>query len=197
MHPVNLGKCLTVCKPAAHPTVCWVMPSFIRILVLLPSFLCCASIAHGFARKVACVVRFHVEVEGSSSSSDPFARPVKLLNPPRQIYIESSAALSEGQIEAVYPYPTADGTWGALFQLNGSGRKILTQLSSTNRGRSFVVFVGNQKQARQLPEDLLIDRIVEDGLLPIPQGLSYPEVLLMQKKFKPLKPVRKPFSVEK
>jgi preprotein translocase subunit SecD len=116
-----------------------------------------------------------------------------LANPARQIFVESSAALSERQIYAVYTYPTADGTWGALFRLDTSGRKILAQLSSANRGRSFVVFVGNHKLARQLPEDVLIDEMVVDGMLPIPRGLSYAEVLLLLKHFKPLSPGAKPF----
>jgi hypothetical protein len=105
--------------------------------------------------------------------------------------VESSAALSERQVEAVYTFPAADGSWGALFQLDVSGRKILSQISSSNRGRCFVVFVGNQKLARQLPGDILIDEVILDGLFPIPQGLSYAEALLIQKNFKPLTPVAK------
>jgi hypothetical protein len=165
-----------------------------RTLLLL--FLCLgsASAAFAFSRKNACTVRFHVEVEGSVSSSDPFARPVRLTNPPRQIFVESSAALSERQVASVYVFPTADGTWGALFQLDTSGRKILAQISSSKRGRSFVAFVGNHKLARQLPEDILIDAIILDGMLPIPKGLSYSEVLLLQKHFKALAPAAKSFS---
>ncbi len=128
-----------------------------------------------------------------ASASNPFARAVRLLNPPREIWVESSAGLSERQIDAVYTFPTADGSWGALFRLDTSGRKILTQLSSANRGRSFVVFVGNHKVARQLPEDLLIDEMILDGMLPIPKGLSYAEVMLLQKTFRPLSPASKPF----
>lgn len=161
------------------------MLCFLRNLALLCFFLGSASDVSAFSRKAACTVRFHVEVD--ASTSDPFTRPIKLLNPPRQIHVESSAALSERQIEAVYTYPAADGTtWGALFRLGVSGRKILSQISSSNRGRSFVVFIGNQKLSRQLPGDLLIDAIIDDGLLPIPAGLSYPEALLLQKTFKPL-----------
>lgn len=162
----------------------------IRILALLCLFLGSSSHLWAFSRKAACAVRFHVEVD--ASTSDPFSRPVKLTNPPRQIYVESSAALSEAQIEAVHTYPAADGSWGAFFRLNTSGRKILSQISSANRGRSFVVFVGNRKLARQLPGDLLIDEIVTDGMLPIPKGLTYPEALLLQKQFKPLTPGAKP-----
>jgi len=162
----------------------------IRILVLLGLFLGSPSHLWAFSRKAACAVRFHVEVD--SSASDPFSRPVKLANPPRQIFVESSAALSERQIDAVYIHPADDGSWGALFRLDASGRKILSQISSSNRGRCFVVFVGNHKLARQMQGDLLIDEIVLDGMLPIPRGLTYPEALLLQKHFKPLNPAAKP-----
>lgn len=167
------------------------MRSLLRNLALLCFFLGSAPDVSAFSRKAACTVRFHVEVD--ASTSDPFTRPIKLLNPPRQTHVESSAALSERQIEAVYTHPAADGTtWGALFRLGTSGRKILSQISSANRGRCFVVFIGNHKLSRQLPGDLLIDARIEDGLLPIPAGLSYPEVLLLQKTFKPLAPGDKP-----
>ena len=161
------------------------MLCLLRNIALLCLLFGSAPELSAFSRKTACAVRFHVEVD--ASTSDPFTRPVKLLNPPRQIYVESSAALSERQIDAVYTYPSADGsTWGALFRLDTSGRKVLSQISSSNRGRCFVIFIGNHKLARQLPVDLLIDETIPDGLLPIPAGLTYPEVLLLQKTFKPL-----------
>lgn len=169
------------------------MPRLRQILTLLSLFLGLVQPAPAFSRKSACAVRFHVEVDGNASASNPFARTVRLLNPPRQIWVESSAGLSERQIEAVYTFPTADGSWGALFRLDTSGRKILSQLSSANRGRSFVVFIGNHKTARQLPDDLLIDEMVLDGMLPIPKGLSYAEAVLLQKNFRPLSPAAKPF----
>jgi hypothetical protein len=165
------------------------MPRLLRVAALLFLFLGSFSETSAFSRKTSCTVRFHLEVD--ASASDPFSRPVKLLNPPRQIFVESSAALSERQVEAVYTFPAADGSWGALFQLDVSGRKILSQISSSNRGRCFVVFVGNQKLARQLPGDILIDGVILDGLFPIPQGLSYAEALLIQKNFKPLTPATK------
>jgi hypothetical protein len=168
----------------------------LQTLTLLSFFWGLAPCASAFSRKNGCTVRFHVEVEGTGSAPNPFARPVRLLNPPRQIFVENSAGLSERQVDAVYTFPVADGTWGALFRLDTSGRKILTQISSANRGRCFVVFVGNHKTARQLPEDLLIDGIVVDGMLPIPRGLSYVEALLLQKHFRALSPAAKPFSKE-
>lgn len=165
------------------------MPRLLRVAALLLLFLGSFSDALAFSRKPPCTVRFHLEVD--ASTSDPFSRPVKLVNPPRQIFVEGSSALSERQVEAVYIFPAADGSWGALFRLDLSGQKILSQISSSNRGRCFVIFVGTQKLARQLPGDLLIDGIVLDGMLPIPQGLTYAEAVHLQKNFKPLTPVAK------
>lgn len=165
------------------------MPHFLRIFAPLLLLLCSFQEAWAFSRKPICTVRFHLEVD--ANASDPFSRPVKLFNPPRQIYVEGSSALSEHQIEAVYLHPAGDGTWAALFKLDTSGRKILSQISSSNRGRCFVVFLGTQKLARQLAADLLIDDIVQDGLLPIPNGLTQQEALLLQKTFKPLAPAGK------
>jgi hypothetical protein len=165
------------------------MPCLLRLIVLLLGLAGFLPDASAFSRKAACTVRFHVEVD--ANAADPFTRPVRLANPPRQIYVESSSVLSERHIEAVYTYPAADGTWAALFKLDTSGRKILSQISSANRGRALVVFVGNEKFARQLPEDLLIDQVILDGLLPIPRGLAYQESLLFQKHFKTLNPVGK------
>lgn len=170
------------------------MPRPIQTLTLLLLLLGFTQSAWAFSRKNGCTLRFHMEVDGTAPGSNPFAKQVRLLNPPRQIFVESSAGLSERQVDAVYTFPAADGTWGALFRLDTSGRKILAQLSAANRGRCFVVFVGNHKTARQLPEDLLIDDTVVDGMLPIPRGLSYVEALLLQKNFRALSPAAKPFG---
>lgn len=165
------------------------MANFLRIFTTLIVVLGFCSEASAFSRKPSCTVRFHLEVD--AKAGDPFSRPVKLLNPPRQIFVESSSALSEQQMEAVYIHQVGRDNYAALFKLNTSGRKILSQISSSNRGRCFVIFVGDQKLARQLPGDLLIDEIVQDGLLPIPYGLKPQEALLLQKTFKPLLPAGK------
>lgn len=191
-----LERALTVCKPSANEARSERMSRLLQTLLLLLLLFGFTHSAPAFSRKSACTVRFHVEVDGNASASNPFARAVRVLSPPRQIWVESSAGLSERQIDAVYTFPTADGSWGALFRLDNSGRKILTQLSSANRGRSFVVFIGNHKTGRQLPEDLLIDERIHDGMLPIPKGLSYAEAVLLQRNFRPLSPAAKPFVKE-
>jgi hypothetical protein len=157
----------------------------LRILSTVCLLLGLVPQAHAFTRKQKCTVRCHMEVDGTPG--DPFATSVQLINPPKRIFIESAPSLSERQIRAVRIYPTANGSWAALIQLDNSGRLTLQNLSNSNRGRTMVVYVGTAKSARQVI-DLEIDSPVSDGLLPIPRGLTYAEALELQKSFAPLKP---------
>jgi hypothetical protein len=160
------------------------------IRMLLTACLVCLSTpdARAFSRKPVCTVRFYVEVD--ASGADPFAVPVKVGRPPRHIFHESAASLSERQITGAQAYQTADGTWAALIKLDASGRLTLANISSGNRGRSLVVYVGNAKVSRLLQDDILIDRLVTDGFIQI-RGLLVQEAYQIQKLFPPLKPEEK------
>ena len=156
------------------------MSVYARVLTFLALLLCTVPEAHAFARKKACTVRCHMEVD--STRADPFAVQVRLLEPAKQIFIEAAPSLSERQIRGVRVYPVANGSWAALLQLDNSGRLTLNNLSNSNRGRIMVVYVGTAKAARQVI-DLEIDAPVSDGFLPIPRGLSYAEAMALQKCF--------------
>jgi hypothetical protein len=160
------------------------------IRLLLAACLVCLSAqeATAFSRKPVCTVRFYVEVD--ASAADPFAVPVKVGRPPRHIFHESAASISERQILGVHTYQTPDGTWAALLKLDASGRITLANISSGNRGRSLVAYVGNAKVSRVLQDDILIDRLVTDGFIQI-RGLLVQEAYQIQKLFPPLKPEEK------
>jgi hypothetical protein len=81
----------------------------------------------------------------------------------------------------------ADGSWGCLFKLDDGGRIILHNISSSNRGRAIIAYFGSEKAARQIV-DIHIDQTISDGMIPIPRGLTYGEVLQIQKQFPPLQP---------
>jgi hypothetical protein len=159
-------------------------------MVVLMALLGCGTFgfplkADAFARKPKFVVRFFVEV--GSISKDPFSMPVTLTNPKRNSFMERAASLSERHVKGVHVYPVADGSWGCLFKLDDSGRIILHNISSSNRGRAIIAYFGSEKAARQIV-DIHIDRTISDGLIPIPRGLTYGEVLQIQKQFPPLQP---------
>jgi hypothetical protein len=135
---------------------------------------------HAAARKPKLSLGFHVEVK--ASGPDPFSVQVRLQKPSRILTIERAASLSERHVSAIHLYPADDDTWGCLFKLNDSGRIILSNLSSANRGRSLVFFFASATVNRPVL-DLLIDTTIEDGFINIPRGLSPQEARLLKDQF--------------
>ena len=158
---------------------------YLRIIVTVALTLSAVCSAHAGGRKQAVTVRFYVEVD--AATADPFAVPVHVGVPQRHIFHESGASLSERQILGAHVYQNKDGEWAALFKLDATGRLTLANISSSNRGKSLVAYIGDAKIARVLPNDILIDRPVNDGLLQI-RGLLPKEAYLIQTHFPQLKP---------
>jgi hypothetical protein len=125
-------------------------------------------------------VRFHAEAK--RLDGERFSSPVQLRHPPRQAYIERVPTISERHIKAIYPFEATDGTWGCAFQLDGSGRLALEVMSTDRRGSSLVPFMGTKLGAVQLV-DMQIDKIVSDGLVSIPYGLTRMQVEALEKAF--------------
>jgi hypothetical protein len=140
---------------------------------------------HAMGRKETCTIRFYVEVD--AASADPFTIPVRVGNPPRHIFHESGASLSERQIIGAYTYQKPSGEWAALFKLDPAGQLTLNNISSANRGRSLIAYLGDAKVARFMANDILIDRVISDGMIQV-TGLFPKEVILIQKHFPQLKP---------
>jgi len=161
------------------------MHPLFRLSVAASLALCLVSPAQAAGRKQAVTVRFYVEVD--ASTADPFAIPVRVGTPPRHIFHESAASLSERQITAAHVYQNKNGEWAALFKLDATGQITLSNISSGSRGKSIVAYIGDAKISRVLPNDILIDRPVSDGILQV-RGLLPKEALLIQTLFPPLKP---------
>ena len=75
--------------------------------------------------------------------------------------------LSDRDVIDVIPFAAKDGTQGAYLRLGPSGRLALTAVSQSKLGKAMVIFVNGRQIA-----DLHIDRRIEDGILPIPSGLT-------------------------
>ena len=84
--------------------------------------------------------------------------------------------ISERDVIAFSTYPAANGTYGALLQLDEHGRVVLDTLSVERRGTFLFVFVNG----RPITE-LQIDKRVSDGKIYIPSGLSSADIELMKK----------------
>jgi hypothetical protein len=118
-----------------------------------------------------------------------FANPVKLLYPPRDAFVQKVPTISERQIKSMYPYQAVDGSWGCAFQLDASGRLALEVLSTEKRGSSVVVFIGTKSGAHQVI-DMKVDKVITDGIVTIPRGLTEMEVEALKKNFPPMPQLR-------
>jgi hypothetical protein len=115
-----------------------------------------------------------VHVEASASNGATFSTKLRLFG--RDVTIEKAPTLSENDVTGLQTYRAADGTNGALFQLNEHGRLALDSLSIEHRGGSLFVFINGRPAA-----ELQIDRRVSDGKIYIASGLSANDIELLKK----------------
>lgn len=152
------------------------MKIFLRLL--LPVFALC--FVAGAKKTPEITVRFHAEA--NRLDGERFATPVQLKFPPRQTYIERVPSISERQIKAIYPFQAPDGSRGCAFMLDNSGRLNLEVISTERRGSSIVAFVSTKNGTHQVI-DMQIDKIITDGIISIPSGLTDLEIAALQKAF--------------
>ena len=123
---------------------------------------------------------FRVHLQANPSDGPTFATKLRLFG--RGVTIEKVPTLSENDVTALQIYRAADGTNGALFQLNEHGRLALDSLSIERRGGSLFVFINGRPAT-----ELQIDRRVSDGKIYIASGLSANDIELIKKDWPPRK----------
>ena len=121
-----------------------------------------------------CIFRAHVEAHPNDTAI--FSSSVRALFSGKQVAIERMPRLSERDVVAFYPYPAADGNYGALFQLDEHGRLALDALSIERRGSLLFILING----RSITE-LQIDSRVSDGRIYIASGLTKADIELMKK----------------
>jgi hypothetical protein len=119
---------------------------------------------------------FRVHAEANPNDTAIFSSSIRALFSGKQVAIERMPRLSERDVVAFYPYPTADGSYGALFQLDDHGQLALDALSIERRGSLLFVLING----RAITE-LQIDRRVSDGRIYIASGLTKADIDLMKK----------------
>ena len=149
----------------------------IALLSLLALTAGCAS----FAKKPNITVRIHAEA--NERDGQPFAMPVTFHNPERKGAATQIPAITERNIESIFPFLAPDGSSGCAFKLDNFGRTALEEMSLSNRGASVVVFVGTKTGTHQVI-DMVIDKVIRDGIISIPRGLTDMEIAALEKEFK-------------
>ena len=127
-----------------------------------------------FAKNRHCMLRVHAQA--NPADTEVFSRSVRAQLSGKAVAIERTARITEGDVQAFYPYPSGNGQFGALFQLDEHGRIVLDALSIERKGGYLFVFING----RAITE-LQIDKRVSDGQLYIPSGLSAADIELMKK----------------
>jgi hypothetical protein len=140
------------------------------------AFCLLAALPAGLAKQRHCTFRVHAQANPRDTAI--FATSVRAQLSGKEVAIEKMPWISERDVIAFSPYPAANGTYGALFQLDEHGRVVLDTLSVERRGSLLFVFING----RLVPEPgLQIDKRVSDGKIYIASGLTAADINLMKK----------------
>src|SRR5205809_3231312 len=126
------------------------------------------------AKQRHCTFRLHAQA--NPRDTEVFATSVRAQVSGKNVAIEKMPWISERDVIAFSPYPAANGTYGALLQLDEHGRVVLDTLSVERRGSLLFVFING----RPITE-LEIDKRVSDGKIYIPSGLTSADIELIKK----------------
>jgi hypothetical protein len=132
------------------------------------------AVPAGVAKQRHCIFRVHAQANPQDTAV--FSTSVRAQVSGKNVAIEKIPRISEQDVIAFYPYAAANGTYGALFQLDEHGRIALDALSIERRGSLLFVLING----RPITE-LEIDKRVSDGKIYIPSGLSAADIGLMKK----------------
>lgn len=128
------------------------------------------------AKQRHCMFRIHAQA--NPRDTDAFSMSPGATSSGKDIAIQKTPWITEHDVAAFSPYPSQNGTFGALFQLDEHGRVILDTLSVEHRGDLLFVFI-NGRMITQLQ----IDKRVSDGKIFIPSGLTAADIELMRKQW--------------
>jgi len=133
-----------------------------------------AALSIAAAKDRHCQFRIHTEANLHDTAA--FATSVPAQFSGQKVSIERAARINESNVTGFCPYRSADGSFGALVQLDEYGRVGLEALSIERRGGLLFVFVNG----RPITE-LQIDKRVSDGKIYIASGLTEADIKLMKK----------------
>lgn len=145
------------------------------LLLAASLVLAAAGLASAGAKKqTAVAIRFHAQ---GGAEGGNFSQKVTLLNSGREVYMQSMPLISEQEIKAFYPFQARDGsgTMGAYFKLDAHGNNLFTQHTMSRRGTYLLAFVNGRHVI-----DLYVNRVVNDGIIAIPSGLTQTDIARME-----------------
>ncbi len=113
-------------------------------------------------------ISFHIETEGADNPKMIF--PYELFG--QQRFFRRIPDISSNDFVAFSPFPAEDqASYGVVFQLKDTARRRLAAVTADNIGRWFVC-----QGFGRIVDGVLIDKVVDDGVLVIWKGLSLEEI---------------------
>ena len=142
-------------------------------------FVFCVGLAliNAAAKQRHCTFRVHAQA--NPKDTDVFSISTRATSSGKNVTIQKLAWITEHDVTTFSQYPSQDGTFGALFQLDDHGRTVLDTLSIERRGGFLFVFINGR-----MITELQIDKRVSDGKIYIPSGLTAADVELMKKQWR-------------
>ena len=177
--PLNSPKTFLGCKIAVKPFMNSRMFSQSIGMRTFSVFVFCLAFAliDAAAKQRHCTFRVHAQA--NAQDTDVFSTSAGTTSSGKAIAIQKLPWITEHDVMAFSPYPTQDGTFGALFQLDEHGRVVLDTLSVERRGGFLFVFINGR-----MITALQIDKRVSDGKIYVPSGLTAADVGLMKKQWR-------------
>lgn len=144
------------------------MRSHVALVILL-----CTSLAWASGKKEVARVSFHIETEGTDNPKMIF--PHEIFG--NQRYFRRLPEVSSNDFMAYSPFPSEDqASYGAVFQLKDNSRRRLAAVTSVNIGKWLVC-----QAFGRIVDGVMIDEVVDDGVIVIWRGLSLEEVQELDK----------------
>jgi hypothetical protein len=114
------------------------------------------------------IVTFHMETDGNSNPKMVFDQVIA----GKKVFFSRMADFSSRDVVAFSPFLADDKqTYGAVFQLRGSAKTKLENLSTANKGKLLCAKINGR-----LVDAVMIDKTIEDGMLVIWNGIMDMEV---------------------
>lgn len=142
------------------------------VLVLLPLLM-------GFSKKPKFTISFHAQAD----EMDPKKMMFPMQMGDRQVLFKLIPEVSQQNVVAFHPFTADTGDKGVALQFDFRGRGAVEQLTRTHKGEYLLAMVNGK------PVDyVVIDRVIENGLLTVWRGVPDETIKQMEKKYPHINP---------
>ncbi|MFT4176636.1 MAG: hypothetical protein QM627_08250 [Luteolibacter sp.] len=147
------------------------MPRRFAALLILVLFALAPTSFAGGKRGEKSQVSFHMETEESDNPKMIFSYEVA----GKKRFFRRLPEVSLRDVTSFSPFPSDDGaSYGLVFRLKPNAGNRLNAITSVNQGKWLVASVNGR-----FVDAVLIDKPVTDGLIVVWQGVSLPEIQLL------------------